>query len=96
MDTVDVSPDDVVLHDADGKPIVWRGGRPTGNYIRMIGGPMDGQRHNLRGGVMIEVANPDKGKWGPYDRLAYAYETRDGEVVGVFYDPMRDSGAAED
>lgn len=69
------------LTDANGKTIIGPG---NGNHIRLIGGPMDGKTHEYRGGVLVEMMNPDYEKWGPTERLAYVYHIKDNELVGVF------------
>jgi hypothetical protein len=69
------------LIDALGNPIE---GPNNGNLIRLHGGPKDGHTVYYRGGIMVEIQNPDLEKWGPTDRLAYAYEIENNELVGVF------------
>jgi hypothetical protein len=52
------------------------------NEVLLVGGPNDGEIVPLTG-IMVEVPNPDKEKYGPYEFLAYAYERdEDGLIVG--------------
>lgn len=49
---------------------------------------MDGETIYSPGGIMVEVPNPDKDKWGPYDFLAYGFDYEDDELVARFSDPQ--------
>ena len=54
--------------------------------VRLIGGPMDGETVYSPGGIMIEIPNPDKEIWGPWEFLAYGFDYEGDELVARFSD----------
>ena len=54
--------------------------------VRLIGGPLDGQTMLTTGGIMIEIPNPDKAKWGDYDFLAYGFEENGNELTAKYWE----------
>ena len=38
------------------------------------------------GGIMIEIPNPDKAKWGDYDFLAYGFEENGNELTAKYWE----------
>lgn len=79
---LEVKQDDLVAHVANGDPLIFPA---TGKQrIRAIGGPFDGETFPYRGGIMVEMSNPDQEKWGPTPRVAYVYDMRGTELVAAW------------
>jgi hypothetical protein len=54
--------------------------------VRLIGGPMDGELVLSTGGIMIEIPNPDKDRYGDWEFLAYGFDYEGEELVARFYE----------
>lgn len=56
--------------------------------VLMVGGPADGQIVPLLG-LFVEVPNPDKSIYGPYDNLIYQYlHDEDGLVTAYYHEVL--------